>query len=52
MFYSALRKAGVPVEMHIYLKGGHGFGLGINKGEVSTWPGLCRTWMYTLGLIK
>jgi acetyl esterase/lipase len=52
MFYSALRKAGVPAEMHIYLKGQHGFGLGINKGEVSTWPDLCKNWMNSLGLLK
>ena len=52
MFYSALRKAGVPAEMHIYLKGQHGFGLGKNKGEVSTWPDLCKNWMNSLGLLK
>ncbi len=52
MFYTALRKAGVPVEMHLYLQGDHGFGLGINKGEVSTWPELCKNWMQTLHIIK
>jgi len=52
MFYSALRKAGVPAEIHIYLKGGHGFGMGSGKGEVSTWPVLCQNWMRTTGLIK
>jgi len=30
-FYQALRAAKVPVEMHIYLKGGHGYG--IKKGS-------------------
>jgi acetyl esterase/lipase len=52
MLYSALRKAGVPVEMHIFLKGRHGFGLAKNKSEVSAWPELCKTWMRTTGLIK
>ena len=28
LFYLALRKVGVPAEMHIYEKGPHGFGLG------------------------
>jgi acetyl esterase/lipase len=27
VYYSALRKAGVPAEMHVYIKGGHAFGL-------------------------
>jgi acetyl esterase/lipase len=52
MFYNALRKAGVPVEMHIYLKGEHGFGLGMNKGEVSTWPELCLNWMRIMNFVK
>jgi acetyl esterase/lipase len=52
MFYSALKKAGVPAEMHIFLKGRHGFGLGINQSEVSTWPDLCKNWMNALGLLK
>jgi acetyl esterase/lipase len=35
-FYLALRQAKVPAEMHIYLKGRHGVGLGTNAGEVSS----------------
>jgi acetyl esterase/lipase len=49
--YSALRKANVPVEMHIFQHGAHGFGLGVNKGAVAVWPELCKTWMNNLGLI-
>ena len=36
--FSAWRKAKHPVELHIYSKGGHGFGIGMNGGEVATWP--------------
>ena len=43
--YRALVKNGVPAAMHIYEKGGHGFGLGIGKGAVSSWPGLCAEWL-------
>jgi acetyl esterase/lipase len=50
-FYLALRKAKVPAEMHIYLKGPHGFGLGQGLGPVSGWPGLCADWMRGLGLL-
>jgi acetyl esterase/lipase len=49
--YSALRKSNVPVEMHIFQHGDHGFGLGVDKGAVGAWPGLCKTWMKNLGLI-
>jgi len=44
-FYLALRKAGVPAEMHIYEKGRHGFGLGTTAGAVGSWPVRCREWM-------
>jgi acetyl esterase/lipase len=44
-FYLALRKAKVPAEMHIYEKGGHGFGLGTGKGACSSWPVRCADWM-------
>ena len=44
-FYAALRKARVKAEMHIYEKGGHGFGLGKGKGPVESWPDVCRQWI-------
>ncbi|MCP4609329.1 MAG: alpha/beta hydrolase [Planctomycetes bacterium] len=50
-FYLALRKAKVPVEMHIYENGRHGFGLGKDFGPVSTWPTRCQNWMKNRGLL-
>jgi acetyl esterase/lipase len=44
-FYAALQKAGVPSELHVFEKGGHGFGLGVNGGEPSAWPNLCAAWL-------
>ena len=44
-FYLALRKAGVPGEMHIYEKGEHGFGLAPNDPVLGTWPRLCIEWI-------
>jgi acetyl esterase/lipase len=41
----ALRKAGVPVEMHIYEHGGHGYGLGTGDAVLETWPELCGAWL-------
>lgn len=51
-FYLALRKAGVPAEMHIYEKGGHGFGPGAGKGSVSSWMTRCADWMRGRGLLE
>ena len=51
-FYLALRKAQVPAEMHVFLKGRHGFGLGQNHGAVAAWPGLCQEWMKNLGVLE
>jgi acetyl esterase/lipase len=44
-FYQALRRAGVPVEMHLYEKGPHGFGLKPGLGPTSDWPKRCEEWM-------
>lgn len=51
-FYLALREAKVPAEMHIFLKGRHGVGLGQNHGPIGTWPKLCQEWMDASGFLK
>jgi acetyl esterase/lipase len=52
LFYSALRKAKVPAELHIYEKGGHGFGLAPNDPVLSTWPARCEDWLRGREIIK
>jgi acetyl esterase/lipase len=52
MFYSALRKAGVPAEMHIYLHGAHGVGLAQADPILSSWPARLADWLRIQGLIK
>jgi acetyl esterase/lipase len=51
-FYLALREAKVPAEMHVFLKGRHGVGLGRDHGPIGTWPELCRQWMNTSGFLQ
>lgn len=51
LFYLALRKAGVPAEMHIYEKGKHGVGLAQNDPILSSWPGRLKDWFHTRGLL-
>jgi acetyl esterase/lipase len=52
LFYLALRKHGVPAELHIYEKGGHGVGLAPNDPVLSSWPDRLEAWMKTRGLLK
>ena len=51
LFYQALRNAGVPVEMHIYETGRHGFGLAPTDPVLSSWPGRAEAWMRRRGLL-
>jgi len=45
LFYAALRKQKISAELHIYSEGGHGFGLGVNKGHYEYWPQACHEWL-------
>ena len=51
--YLALKKAGVPAELHIYNSGGHGFGYrpGTTKPVIrSTWVLRLQEWMADVGM--
>ncbi len=55
-YYAALRKSGVPVEIHVYLHGGHGFGMTgrtpeFAKWPVSGWPARFKEWMLDQGFL-
>jgi len=50
-YYAALKKAGVPVEMHLYAQGGHAFGLRGTKLSATRWPQLVEAWLGTIGMI-
>lgn len=49
-YYIALKQAGVPVEMHLYAQGGHGFGLRRSQFPISEWPQLVEKWLATIGV--
>jgi acetyl esterase/lipase len=51
-YYLALRKAGVPAEMHIFEKGPHGVGLANDDAALSEWSKLLANWLRGRGLIK
>ena len=52
VYYIGLKNAGVPVEMHLYAQGGHGFGLRPAKFPITGWPQLVETWLSTIGMIQ
>ncbi|MGC2325845.1 MAG: alpha/beta hydrolase [Candidatus Sulfotelmatobacter sp.] len=51
VYYAALKKAKVPVEMHLYAHGGHAFGLRRTEHPITGWPQLVETWLGTIGMI-
>ncbi len=51
-FYLALRKAGVPAEMHIFQNGPHGVGLAPTDATLSAWSGLLANWLRERGLLR
>lgn len=50
--YLALKRSGVPAELHVYASGGHGFGLRPSENPCSTWPQRCEQWMRCRGLLE
>jgi acetyl esterase/lipase len=52
LFYLALRRAGVPAEMHIYERGPHGVGLAPSDPILSSWPKRLEEWMKLHGWMR
>ena len=50
-YFIALKKAGVPAELHVYPQGGHAFGLRRTKLPITAWPQLVETWLASLGMV-
>jgi acetyl esterase/lipase len=52
VFALALRKAKVPVELHLYEKGKHGYGLATKDPILKTWTAHCADWLSSRGFLK
>jgi acetyl esterase/lipase len=48
----ALKRAGIPAELHIYPKGGHGYGLRPSENAVSHWPDRAADWLKGQGWLR
>jgi acetyl esterase/lipase len=52
VYYTALKNANVPVEMHLYAQGGHGFGVRPTNLPITKWPQLLELWLRVNGMIS
>lgn len=52
VYYAALRKAGVPAEMHVYVTGGHAFALRPTESPITRWPELAEAWLRSIGITR
>lgn len=51
-YFLALRKAGVPVEMHVFKDGAHGAGMPMNDTALSEWPKVLANWLRASGFLR
>lgn len=51
-FFVALKKAGVPAELHVFNEGGHGFGVRQWPLSIGNWPNLFVGWLNDRGFLK
>jgi acetyl esterase/lipase len=50
-YFVALSRDKVPAEMHLYAKGGHGYGLRPAGEAITTWPARLQDWLRSIGVI-
>lgn len=49
LLYLEYKKHPIPAELHLFTKGGHGFGMRDNKQPINQWPQRCAEWMGAMG---
>ena len=49
--YLALKRVGIPAELHVYAKGGHGFGVRKKGHPTDAWTEACVAWLRDRGLL-
>jgi acetyl esterase/lipase len=51
-YYLALKKFGTPAELHVYTKGGHGYGMMDDGLPTNQWPARCGDWLKVMGWLS
>lgn len=46
-----LKQHEIPAELHVFVRGGHGYGLRVSEDAVSRWPELCERWLRAMGYL-
>lgn len=49
VLYLEYKKRNLSAELHLFTKGGHGFGMRDNKQPINAWPQQCAEWMDVMG---
>ena len=52
VMYGALKRAGVPAELHIYSNTAHDFGVRTNDRPYATWTASCAYWLRDRGFLR
>jgi acetyl esterase/lipase len=52
LMYLALRRAGIPAELHVYATAAHDFGVRHSERPCSTWTESCAAWLRHQGFLK
>jgi len=52
VYFTALKNAKVPAELHVYAEGGHAYGMRPTALPISTWPQAVETWLHTIGILS
>jgi acetyl esterase/lipase len=50
--YLALKRAGIPAELHVFATGDHDFGVRQDEKLPASWPDLCLRWLRSQGLLR
>jgi acetyl esterase/lipase len=51
-YYLALKKNKIAAELHIFARGGHGFGLRPSDNPCCAWPDRCAQWLKSMGFLE
>ncbi len=51
LYFDALTRAGVPAELYVFERGGHGIGMRDGLGNASAWPHRAEDWLRQRGLL-
>ncbi len=47
----AAQEKGVPVELHLFPRGGHGYGMEKRGNPTDCWPDLAKEWLHRIGIL-